>query len=175
MKASRKADFAEVVDRLQAVGIVEAEDGGLGGNVGGSEAGGVLRIAFDFGGAKFVGLDEDGIGNAADGKSGGVEERFAGDQLFRRFHVRHHVLGGLFGAGTESGQGERRAHNLQEVAPAFVVEPFAGLTGEFSVEKILEAFGCRQLIQTAPEGRAFGFRQCGLDGLQTQRIALCAH
>ena len=78
----------------------------MSGNVGGSETGGVLGIAFDFGGAEFVGFDEDRIRNAADGKCGGVEKRLAGHQLFRSFHVRHHVLFGLLGAGSESGEGE---------------------------------------------------------------------
>ena len=62
----------------------------------------MFGIAFDLGGPEFVGLDQDRIRDAADRKCRGVEKRLAGNQLFRRFHVRHDVFGRLLRAGRQA-------------------------------------------------------------------------
>jgi len=105
----------------------------------------------------------------------GIEEGLAGNRLFGRFHIRHDVFGRLLRAGGKSRQRERCAHDLQEIAAAFIVDPFRRLPGEFAVQEVLETFDRSQLVEAAPVASPFGLLQLRPNGRQIQRIAIFAH
>ena len=94
------------------------------------------------------------VGDAAQRRRGGVKQRPARDQLLGLPHVRHDVLGGLARAGGQSGQRQRRAHQLQEIAPAFdgifIVAPADRLLRKLALQQILKLGRRRQFVQAAP-------------------------
>ena len=79
----------------------------------------------------------------ADRKRGCVEKRLPGNRLLGRFHVRHDVFRRLLCAGGKAGQRQRRTHDFEEIAAAFVVDPLRRLPGKFAVQEILKAFDAK--------------------------------
>ena len=164
------ANLAVVSDCLAAVGIVELENRGLGEGVASAEGGGVLGVALQLGGPSLVAFGQESAGHPVQSGSSSEEQGAAGDDLFRLPDVRHDVLGGLAGAGAEAGEGQRSAHELEEVAAAFdavfVVAPADGLLREFARQELLEFGGGGEIVEAAPIVAAAGAFQPRANGGQ---------
>jgi hypothetical protein len=72
------------------------------------------------------------------------------NDLFGLAHVGHNVFRWLARAGTEAGQRQRRAHQLQELPPIDGAAKAAGLARKLVLQAPLEIFGLRQLFEAAP-------------------------
>jgi hypothetical protein len=115
----------------------------------------MFRIAFDLGRAAFVALHQYTRTDARKRHGGGKEQRLAGDQFFRLLGVGRDLFGRLAGAGRQSSQRQRRAHQLQEIAAPFgrilVLAPADRLPRKFALDQVLEFGRPRQFLQVAPE------------------------
>jgi len=69
-------------------------------------------------------------------------------------HVGHDAFGRLPRARRETGQRERRPHQLEKIAPphagVFVFAPANGLPRKFAFQQIVELGSRRQIFQAAP-------------------------
>ena len=156
-------DPAQLGDGLRAVGIVEREDRRLGVHVGAAPAGRVIGVSLDLGGPTLVALDQKTRGDAAERHGGGEEHRLAGHQLLGLPHVGHDELVGLTRAGRDAGQRQRRAHQLEESAPAHRVGPLRGVGRELAVEEFLELGRLGDGFEAAP-GPAGRWRPAAVRG-----------
>ncbi len=143
---------------LEAVGVVEAEDGRLGDRGRAAEAGRMLRVPLDLRRASLVALGEEGLGEPADGHRGGEEERDAGDDLLGLLHVGDDLLDGLARAGRHAGQGHGGHAELEEApageAPVEALVPVGGVPRVLRREELAEAGVVGELFDAAPEGRS---------------------
>ena len=64
--------------------------------------------------------------------------RLAQDQVLGRLHVGEDRLVRLLGASGQPGQRQRRAHHLQEAAPADRIHPLTGLPRELALQHLVE-------------------------------------
>ncbi len=149
-----RADLTVKSERLGTIGVVELEHRALRVRVAGAERGGMLGVALHLGGPAHVAFGEQAVGKTVHRHGGGEEQRTPRNQVFRLAHVRHDVFGGLPGAGRHTGQRQRRAHHLHEVAAAFVgvfiIRPADGLAWKFALQQVLK-FRCGgQVVQAAP-------------------------
>ncbi len=145
-----RADFAAVGDGLRPVRVVQAEDGGLCEHVRGAQAGRMLRIPFDFGRSAHVALDQHRPRDASERDGAREKQGPAGHQIFRLSDVRNDLLWRLRRAGADTGERERGAHQLEEVAPSLRVVPFRRLLREFTVQVVAEVRSVGQLAQAPP-------------------------
>jgi hypothetical protein len=143
------ADLAELVDDLGAVGIVEAEDRRLHLRVARAEGRGVIGVPLDLRRAAHVRLGQHAAGDAAEGHGRGEEERLAGDEVLRLADVRDDLLLGAVARG-EAGQGHRRRHELDEVAPVDAALQRQGLLRELVRQHVVEGAAARELVERAP-------------------------
>jgi hypothetical protein len=161
-----RANLAELGDGVRAIGVVEREHRGLRVEVGGALAGGVVGVAFDLGRAPVVALHEQARRHAAERHRRGVEERLARHDLFGLPHVRHDELVGLHGAAGHAGERQRRAHQLEEAAPAHRVVPLGRIRRELAVQEFLELRGLRNGFEAAPVLRATGALELGANRVE---------
>ena len=77
-----------------------------------------------------------GIAPVGNGKRRGKVHRLAQDQVLGRFHIGEDRLVRLLGASGQPGQRQRRAHHLQEAAPADRIDPLPGLPRETPASSI---------------------------------------
>ncbi len=145
--------------RLGAVRVVEAQNRGLRQGIGGPEACGMLRIAFNLGRPPHVALDQDRHGHTADRNRAGKVERPPGHQFFRLAHVGHELFGRLLRAGTDPGKRQGSAHELEEVPPARRVVPLGRLLWELAVQVLAELLGVGELAEAAPVQAPLGAGQ----------------
>ena len=87
-----RANFAEVRERLRAIGIVETEDRRLREEVGGAEARRMIGVAFDLRRAALVALDQEADAGPGKRHRRRVEERLARNQLLGLPDVRNDAL-----------------------------------------------------------------------------------
>src|SRR5439155_13553169 len=66
------------------------------------------------------------------------------------------ALGRLLDAAAHTRQRERRAHQLEKVAPPLRVVPLRGLLGELAMEVLAELRRVAQFAEAAPEQAAVG-------------------
>ena len=112
---------------LRAVWIVQRQDRGLGENVGGSKASGMLRIALNLRGAPHMAFRQDPVSDATEGQGSGKKQRFAGHNLLWGPDIRHDVLLGLARTGAQTRQHQRGSHELHKSAATDGVVPVRGL------------------------------------------------
>ena len=147
-------DLAVEAERLRSVGIVKLQNRGLRIGIACAQRGGVFGVALHLGGPALVAFHQHSVGDAVQRRRGSEEQRAPRNQVFRLAHVRHDVFGGLARAGSHAGQCQRRAHQLQKIAPAlhrvFILAPADCLAGELALQQILELRRCRQVVQAAP-------------------------
>ncbi len=146
--------LAVELDGLRPVRVVEAEDVGLPEHVGGPPAHGMIGVPLDLGGPALVALHQHPPRVAVVGHRGREEERPPRHQLLRLLDVGEDLLRGLAGAGGEAGQGERGAHEGEELAAALGVLEGRGLLGELAVEELEEARAVQELLQALPVAAA---------------------
>ena len=135
------------------IGVVEREHGGLVEDIGGAQAGRVVRIAFDLGRAPGMAFHQQPDRTARESHGGGKEQGPARHRVLRRMDIRHQIAGGrgFHRAAVQTGQGQRRAHQREELAAAQAVRPDHCLLGELPLHDFLEGLAARQLLQAAPE------------------------
>jgi hypothetical protein len=143
-------DVAKVRDRRRAIRVVEVEDRGLREDVGGAAARGMIRVAFDLRRAALVALHEEADARSRKRHRRRVEERLAGDELLGLAHVRHDLLARLPRARADAGKRERRAHQLEEAAPADRVQPLRRVLRKFAVQELLELGRLGDRFEAAP-------------------------
>ena len=162
-KRAPRLDLTAEGDRLGPIRIVQIEDGRLSDRVGSPETGRMLRVAFDFGRTPHMAFDQDRLRNAGQRDRAGEKQGTAGDDVLGLLDVGNNLFGRLFGARADSGERERRAHQLQELTPAFRVVPLRGLLGEFPVQVLAELERIGQFAEAAPVHAAFDAGQAGSD------------
>src|ERR1041385_1774843 len=113
----------------------------------------MFRIALDFGRMALVALNEQPGGVTAQGHCGCEVKWFSQCQFLRLFNVRNNSLDRLLGAGRQSRQGERSAHQLQKLSPMMSAQPLRSSLGKFALEKLDELLRACDLIQAAPVAR----------------------
>ena len=150
--------------RLQAVGIVEIEHGRLGQDVDAAEACRMLRIALDFGRPPHMAFDQNRHRRPAEGNRAGEVERPARDDVLGLTDVGDDRFRGLFGAGADTRQRQRGAHQLEEVAASFRVIPLRGLIRKLPMQVVAEVRRIGQLPEAAPVQAAVGAGKAGFDG-----------
>ena len=123
----------------------------------------MLGVAFDFGRTPHMALDQDRLRDAGQRNGARKKQRTARDEVLGLLDVRDDLLGRLLGARADAGERERRAHELQELAPAFRVVPLGGLLGELPVQVLAELERVGQLAEAAPVHAAVGAGETGSD------------
>ncbi len=157
--------------RGRAIGIVEIEDRRLGDEVGGAAAGGVLRVAFDLGGAVLVALHEETQRFAATARDGGEVLADPGDRVLGRPRVWKDLLDRTTDAAFEPEQRGDRGAELHEAATVerdLVERAFRASGGgedvgggadahrELGFLCVLKRLGRALLLQAAPEDGSAG-------------------
>ena len=112
----------------------------------------MVGIAFDLSGPAQMTFHEQTHAGAAQGHCRGIEQRFAGHSFFRCADVRHNVFARHRpdGAAAESTQGQRRAHQRQELPPAEGIGPNRRLLRKLAEHQRLEVLGVGQFFEAAP-------------------------
>ncbi len=158
-----RTDVAALGDDLRAIRIVEIEDLGLREDVRRAEAGGVLRIAFDFGRMPHVALDQHRPRVSALYDRTRKEQRTSRHDVFGLLHVRDDLLRGLPRTGADAGERQRRAHQLQELAAPLRVVPLGRLVRELAMQVFAELGRVGQFADAPPVQAALGAGQSGAD------------
>src|SRR5262245_8265868 len=125
----------------------------------------MLGIALDLGRSAPVALDEQAGTDAAEWPCGSKVQRLPGHDLLGLPDVGENFLGWLAGAGAESGERERRAHQLQELAAPERIEHRC-LARELALQELAEPVAVGELLEAAPIVTAAGLRQTRADGWQ---------
>ena len=155
--------FTRLHHRLRTVGIVQVERSGLREDVGRAEARGVFRIPLDLGRPAGVALDQQSRGESAEDHRRGVELRAARDDILGRLDPGGDLFGRPDGATRHTRQGERRAHQLQEVASALGIGHLRRVLGELAMEEVLERRCSGQLLEASPVFRSARRGELGAD------------
>ena len=128
-----------------------------------AEAGRVLGIALELRRPSHVVFGQQRHAVTAVRHGGGEEQGPAGDDLLGLTDVRNDLLVRLPGAGADAGEGERRAHQLQELPPAGRVGELGGLRRELPLDVLTELGRVGQLLEAAPIRPAFEARESRAD------------
>lgn len=114
---AQRARVGALAQHAGALRVVEGEQERLLEDARRALVDGVLGVALDLDRAAFTRGDEQAGGEAGERHAGRVVQRVARGDLRRRLRVRHHPLILRAGAARgDAGQGERRAHQLHELA-----------------------------------------------------------
>src|SRR3954451_9510654 len=95
-------------------------------------------IAFELRRTALVGFTDDAALITTAVNRGREDQRLARRHLLGLANVRNDVLAGLLDASAHTRQRQRRAHYLEERAPARLIIPFAGGDGEFALHALAE-------------------------------------
>src|SRR5262245_48058886 len=98
----------------------------------------MIRVALDLRRTSLVAFDEQSHARPRERHPRGEKQRLAGDDLLGLPHIRHDRFVGLSRAGTDAGERERRAHQLQEAATPDRIEPFRRVLRKLPMEELLE-------------------------------------
>ena len=82
---------------------------------------------------------------------------------------------GCAGAGAQSGERQRGAHEFQEATSVDVVVPFGGLTRKLPVKKFLELLGSRHFFQTSPVFATLTGAKALSDRIEIQLLLFATH
>src|SRR5688572_21284378 len=130
----------------------------------------MVRVALDLRRASLVALDEQAHTGAGKRHGRRVEERLAGDELFGLPDVGKDLLCRLPGAGRDTGQRQRSAHQLQESAPADRIEPLGGVLRKLPVQELLELGRLGDRLETAPVLAATAAFELGAERLDVNQL-----
>jgi hypothetical protein len=165
-------DFAAVFDRLRAIRIVERENRRLRVDVRAALDRRMLRIRFDLRRPAFMTLGQHRRREAAVRHGRREIERLARHDLFGLLDVRNDQLFGLARTGRGAGEGDRRAHQLQELPPSGRIGEFRRMRRELAMQELGELGRFRQFFEAAPIGGPLLRRKACPDGRQ---IKFAAH
>src|SRR5208282_2267667 len=113
----------EVSNGMGAVGIMHPKNRSLREYVGAAQARRMQVVAFDLGGTAEMAFDQQWIRISAECERGSVIHRDARNNLFGLADVGDNFLQGKFGATGHARHGEGCAHQLEEAAAGYRVEP----------------------------------------------------
>ena len=103
-------NFAGMLHRLRAVWIVQIQDRSLHQRAGGTHAGGMIGIAFEFRGPPFMAFHQNANRRGAKRHGSGIKIRPAQNEAIGLFHIRNDVIDVWTSAARKSRQRQRRAH-----------------------------------------------------------------
>ena len=129
----------------------------------------MCRVTFDLGGSALVALDQDAVGVALLNDCCREVERFAENGGFGFVDVWNDLLCRLSGAGGDTGQGQRGAHEPEEVPSAERVVCRRSQERRRGGETIREIGGARQLFEALPVVRSASGLELGADSTQVHR------
>src|SRR5690606_35565933 len=147
-------DVAAIDDVARAVRVVQREDRGLREDVGRSQAGRVFGVTLELGRPPHVVLGQQRHADAALRHGRREVEGPARHEVFGLPHVGDEQFLGLARTGADAGQGERGAHQLEEISPARRVGELGGLCGKLPFDVLAEVRGVGQFLEAAPIGAA---------------------
>ena len=146
------AGAAQLLHRLRAERVPQAEHRGLGEDVGAAAAPGVLVVALDLERAAVPGGDQHAVGEAVHQRGAGIGERLARLDALGVADVGH-LLGAAVRhvvAAGEAGQRQRGGHQAEEAAPVGAVGQARG-GGELGLQELPEGGRAGQRVQAAPQ------------------------
>ncbi len=136
-------------DRLRAVGIVEAEHGGLDARARGPEGRGVRGVALDLGRSPFVALDDQAVGAPAERHGRRVVAGDPRDGILGGGDVRNNLFDGA-PAPREPRERQRGAQEHDHFATGDALRKLRGSLRELPLEKGARFGVLRELPQTSP-------------------------
>ena len=110
----------------------------------------MIGIAFNLGWPSLMRLDKQSLGDPTQSHCSRVVLRLTRGQIVRWLNIWNEDFLRLNRTRSQSGERDRSAHELEKAPPADRVVPFRCSRWEFTVEKLLESFGIRELFQTPP-------------------------
>jgi hypothetical protein len=112
----------------------------------------MLVISFDLGGPTFMAFNHDSASVTIECASSCEIKRLARNQLFGLANVGDDLLGGRLDAPAhaDARKRHRRAHDLEEGAPAGRIIPLTGRVGEFALQHFAELIRLRHFVQRTP-------------------------
>ena len=159
----------QIAHGRRPVGVVQAEDVRLSEDIGRAEALRVVGVPLDLRRPALVALHEDAARVAVVRGRRGEEERTARHQVLGLPHVRENRLLRLLRADGEPGQGQRCAHECQELPPALRVFEGRRLLRKLTLQELEEPGALGELVEALPVATAGGSAGTATHALESDR------
>src|SRR6266404_445856 len=143
-------DLPEIRECLRTVGIIKSEHRSLREDIGRAEACGMVLVAFDLGRPALVTFDNQSRSEPVQRHRSSKKHRLARHEFFRLARVGRDVLGWLSRACGESREGERGAHQFEELAAANRIAPLSRSVRKLSMKQFLKLVCLGQLFKAPP-------------------------